>query len=83
MTQPADTDAPSAQSLCLNLDPTQIRSLQHLLADLASFFDLADRHVADAANHHFDIGDADGWLSVALAGHAHALGDAITIAETL
>jgi hypothetical protein len=83
MTQPADTAAPNAQSLCLDLNRAQIRSLQHLLADLATFFDLADRHVADAAQEHFEIGDADGWLSAALGKHAHALADAITIAEAL
>jgi hypothetical protein len=48
-----------------------------LLVDLAGFFDQADQHVADGAADYFDIGDADGWLSVVLTDHAQMPGDTI------
>jgi len=76
MTNPGDSNDPIAY---LGLDRARISSLQRLLADLADFFDTADHRVADAVDHHFDIGDADGWLSIVLADHVRMLDETLLL----
>jgi hypothetical protein len=81
MTEPGDTMSPTGTVVYLGVDRARISSLQQLLIDLADFFDLADQHVCDAAAHHFDIGDADGWLAVVLTDNAQMLADALIPTE--
>lgn len=59
------------------VDASAIRSLVHVLEQLAEFFDDADEAVGDAVSDHFDDLAAPDWIPLVLTDHANQLTERI------